>query len=76
MRKAQETSSSPEVIQRSIGDVRRLVAEADAPEDDPGEDAGDEQRAVVMSSEGRAPSARPNRPAMSAAEAGRKTMAE
>ena len=75
MRSAQDTSSSPDVTQRSTGTrsvsppmptCHKAIQDrtAAAPTND-----------VVMISQGRAPSTRPSRPAMSAPMAGRKTMA-
>ena len=75
MRSAQETSSSPDVTQRSTGmrsvsapkpTCHSAIQDSTAPM--PTND-------VVMISHGRAPSTRPSRPAMSAPMAGRKTMA-
>ena len=75
MRSAQDTSSSPEVTQRSTG--MRSVS----PPKPTCHSAIQESTAamptneVVRISQGRGPKTRPSRPAMSAPMAGRKTMA-
>ena len=75
MRSAQETSSSPEVTQRSTG--MRAVS----PPKPTFQKATQERTAampssvVVMSSLGRGPSRRPKKPAMMAPASGRNTMA-
>ena len=72
---AQETSSSPEVTQRSSG--MRSVSPPKPTCHSAIQDstAAIPTNEVVMISQGRGPSTRPSRPAISAPKAGRKTMA-
>ena len=76
MRKAQEMSSSPLVIQRSIA-----TCAVSCPKPTRQNTIHDRMQemmsaAVVMISEGRGPSARPKSPTKSPARPGRNTMAE